>query len=64
MGPGDGADPGTGCGKAVDIAVWNVTFPFDLCITWWMCPLSTVTDPKRLRYESAWALSCTPPQSG
>src|SRR5215470_14536289 len=24
IGPGDGADPGAGCGKAVDIAVWNV----------------------------------------
>ncbi len=24
MGPGDGAVPGAGCGKAVDIAVWNV----------------------------------------
>ncbi len=27
IGPGDGAVPGAGCGKAVDIAVWNVTFP-------------------------------------
>jgi hypothetical protein len=25
IGPGDGAEPGAGCGKAVDIAVWKVT---------------------------------------
>jgi len=27
MGPGPGALPGFGCGKAVDAAVWNVTLP-------------------------------------
>ena len=33
IGPGDGAAPGAGCGNAVDIAVWNVTFPSTFCIT-------------------------------
>ena len=33
IGPGDGAVPGAGCGKAVDIAVWNVTCPSTFCIT-------------------------------
>src|SRR5262249_24902456 len=27
MGPGEGALPGAGCGKAVDMAVWNATLP-------------------------------------
>ena len=33
MGPGEAALPGAGCGKAVDIAEWNVTFPSTFCIT-------------------------------
>ena len=37
--------PGAGCGNAVDIAVWRVTCPSTFCITWWMCPFSTETDP-------------------
>src|SRR5437667_5925351 len=32
IGPGDAAVPGAGCGNAVDIAVWNVTFPSTFCI--------------------------------
>jgi hypothetical protein len=27
------SEPGAGCGKAVDIAVWNVTCPSTLCMT-------------------------------
>src|ERR1035438_10039313 len=34
MGPGAGVAPGAGCGNAVDMAVWNVTFPSTFCITW------------------------------
>src|SRR4029078_3041302 len=49
IGPGDGAVPGTGCGKAVERAVWKVTLASTFCMTWWMCPLSTVTEPKRFR---------------
>src|SRR6185437_8200716 len=49
IGPGDGAVPGAGCGNAVERAVWKVTLPSTFCITWWMWPLSTVTEPKRLR---------------
>ena len=33
IGPGALAGPGAGCGNAVDIAVWNVTFPSIFCIT-------------------------------
>ena len=33
IGPGDGAEPGAGCGKAVDIAVWKVMCPSTFCIT-------------------------------
>jgi hypothetical protein len=44
--------PGAGCGKAVERAVWNVTSPSTFCVIWWMWPLSTVTEPKRFRYES------------
>src|SRR4029079_1419497 len=44
IGPGDGAVPGTGCGNAVERAVWKVTLPSTFCMTWWMCPLSTVTE--------------------
>src|SRR5579862_9347457 len=33
IGPGPFAVPGTGCGNAVDIAVWNVTLPSTFCIT-------------------------------
>ena len=33
MGPGAGADPGAGCGNAVDIAVWKVTLPSTFCRT-------------------------------
>src|SRR5215831_13378438 len=65
IGPGDGAVPGAGCGNAVDIAVWNVTCPSIFCITWWMCPFNTDTDPNRFRYESARAASSVPqPHSG
>ena len=46
IGPGDGAVPGAGCGNAVDRAVWKVMLPSTFCMTWWMCPLSTVTEPK------------------
>ncbi len=48
IGPGEGAAPGAGGGKAVDRAVWTVTLPSPFCITWWMWPLSTVTEPKPL----------------
>src|SRR5947208_628894 len=51
IGPGDGAAPGAGWGKAVDIAVWNRTLPSTFVITWWMWPLSTVTDPKRFTLD-------------
>ena len=65
IGPGEGAEPGAGCGNAVERAVWKVTLPSTFCITWWMWPLSTVTEPKRLRYESACAPSSVPqPQFG
>src|SRR5262249_40906873 len=33
IGPGDGADPGAGCGNAVERAVWNVTLPSTFCMT-------------------------------
>jgi hypothetical protein len=36
IGPGDGAVPGAGCGKAVDIALWKVTLPSAFWSTWWM----------------------------
>ena len=49
IGPGEAALPGSGCGKAVDMAVWNVMLPSTFCIIWWMWPLSTVTEPKRFR---------------
>src|SRR5579863_3166267 len=65
MGPGEGAAPGAGCGKAVDIAVRNLTLPSTFCMVWWMCPLRTVTDPKRFTRLSACSLSCVPqPHSG
>jgi len=34
IGPADGADPGAGWGKAVDIAVWNETLPSTFCMIW------------------------------
>ena len=40
---------GAGCGNAVERAVWNVTLPSTFCITWWIWPLSTVTEPNFLR---------------
>ena len=49
IGPGDGAAPGAGCGNAVDRAQWKVRLPSTFCITWWIWPLSTVTEPKRFR---------------
>src|SRR4029078_13083460 len=61
IGPGEGAEPGAGCGKAVERAVWKVTLPSTFCITWWMWPLSTVTEPKPLRYPSASAPAAVPP---
>src|SRR6185312_7775648 len=60
IGPGDGAEPGDGCGKAVERAVWKVTLPSTFCITWWMWPLSTVTEPKRFNSPSACSESCVP----
>jgi len=56
IGPGDGAAPGAGWGQAVDVAVWKVMLPSTFCMIWWMWPFSTVTDPKRLRYDRA----CSP----
>src|SRR6201996_6479443 len=49
IGPGLFAVPGAGCGNAVERAVWNATLPSTFCITWWMCPFSTVTEPNFLR---------------
>src|SRR3954462_2193790 len=49
IGPGEGAAPGAGCGNAVDIAVWKVTYPSTFSITWWMWPLSTDTEPNRFK---------------
>src|SRR4029078_7206475 len=60
IGPGESAAPGAGCGNAVEAAVWDVTFPSTFCMVWWMCPLSTVTDPNFLRSDSACALSSVP----
>jgi hypothetical protein len=48
-GPGGGAAPGLGCGKSVDVAVWNVVLPPTFFRLWRMWPFSTVTDPKRFR---------------
>ena len=48
-GPATARVPGAGCGNAVERAVWKVTLPSTFCITWWMWPLSTVTEPKRFR---------------
>ena len=53
MGPGLGAAPGAGCGKAVDVAVWKVTFPSTFFSVWWIWPLSTVTEPKCFKRPSA-----------
>ena len=53
FGPGAGAVPGAGCGKAVERAVWKVTLPSTFCMSWWMWPLSTVTEPKRSSSASA-----------
>ena len=65
FGPGEGAVPGAGCGKALDRAVWKATFPSTFCMSWWMWPLSTVTEPKPLSSSSARALSSVPhPQVG
>jgi hypothetical protein len=65
IGPGDGAVPGAGCGNAVERAVWKVALPSIFCITWWMWPLSTVTEPKRLSSSSARPPSSVPqPHSG
>ena len=60
IGPGEGALPGSGCGKAVERAVWKVTLPSTFCITWWMWPFSTVTEPNPLTYSSARAPSSVP----
>ena len=38
MGPGEGAAPGWGCGKAVEVAVWKVMFPSTFCTIWWIWP--------------------------
>src|SRR5580704_2163862 len=34
MGPGDGAEPGAGCGKAVERAVWKATLPSTFWMIW------------------------------
>src|SRR4029453_19102785 len=60
IGPGEGAEPGAGCGKAVERAVWKVTLPSTFCMTWWIWPFSTVTEPKPLTYSSARAPSSVP----
>src|SRR5207302_11503290 len=60
VGPGLGALPGAGCGKAVDVAVWKVTLPSTFLSTWWMWPLSTVTEPKRFNRPSARSASSVP----
>src|SRR5437588_12966499 len=59
-GAGAGAVPGAGSGYAVVETVENVMLPSTLDMTWWMWPLSTVTEAKRFRYESAWAASSVP----
>jgi len=33
IGPGEGAEPGAGCGNAVERAVWKVTLPSTFCMT-------------------------------
>jgi hypothetical protein len=33
FGPGEGAVPGAGCGKAVERAVWKVTLPSTFCMS-------------------------------
>jgi hypothetical protein len=49
----------------VDNAVWNTTLPSVFCITWWMWPFSTVTEPNRRHSASACSPSSVPqPQSG
>ena len=65
-GPGLGAAPGAGCGKAVDIAVWNVMLPSTFCMIWWMWPLSTVTEPKRFSIAERLlaVLRCPSPTAG
>src|SRR5690348_16606512 len=52
-GPGLGAVPGAGWGNAIDFAVWNVTLPSTLLITWWTWPLRHVTAAKRFIMPSA-----------
>jgi len=58
IGPGLGAAPAAGCGKAVDSAVWKVTLPSTFCTTWWIWPLSTVTEPNG--FSEANACSASP----
>jgi hypothetical protein len=41
--------PSPRLGNAVDSAVWKVTFPSTFWMIWWMCRLSTVTEPKRFK---------------
>src|SRR5215831_8037502 len=52
-GPGAGTVPGAGRGNAVPLAVWNVTLPSTLLITWWTWPFRTVTAAKRFIMLSA-----------
>ena len=48
----------------MELAVWNVMLPSTFCMVWWMCPLRTLTEPKRFRRASAFAPSSVPqPQS-
>ena len=43
----------------------TATLPSTFCITWWMWPFSTVTEPNRRRSASACSLSSVPqPHSG
>ena len=65
MGPGAGAVPGAGWGKAVERAVWKLMFPSTFWAIWWMWPFSTVTEPNRRSRPSACSESSVPqPQSG
>src|SRR5439155_1324117 len=51
--------------RAVEIGVWNRTLPSTFVSTWWMWPLSTVTEPKRFREVRARsASSVTQPHWG
>lgn len=40
--------------------MWKVTFPSTFCNTWWMWPLSTVSEPNRFRVLSTCSASRVP----